>query len=195
LNGSLGQELTSRPVSSRMLSIIYAGRWIGSGWITMRVSLKYESVYRADKLRYWSRRVMWSIYAVGTPGHISTPLRSAHLGMLAMIPNGPQLTRQEGKAYNCFCTPDEAQAIKMTLKSQGDKRNYDGRCSHLTEEDVGRRKRAGHKHVVRFKVKCTPTPGFICSSSRQYLGRSIPQTSSLEIAIFLGLEQMTISSS
>lgn len=61
--------------------------------------------------------------------------------------------KQEGKAYNCFCTPDEAQAIKLSLKSQGDKRNYDGRCSHLTEEAVARRKRAGHKHVVRFKVR------------------------------------------
>lgn len=59
---------------------------------------------------------------------------------------------QEGKAYECFCTPDELQAIKMTLKRKGEKRNYNGRCSHLTEEDVGRRKRAGHKHVVRFKV-------------------------------------------
>lgn len=40
----------------------------------------------------------------------------------------------------------------MTLKRNGEKRNYDGRCSHLTEEDVARRKRAGHKYVVRFKV-------------------------------------------
>lgn len=34
-------------------------------------------------------------------------------------------------------------------------KNYDGRCSHLTEEDVARQKKAGHKHVVRFKVSTT----------------------------------------
>lgn len=29
---------------------------------------------------------------------------------------------------------------------------YDGRCRHLTVEDKARRKRMGHKHIVRFKV-------------------------------------------
>lgn len=66
---------------------------------------------------------------------------------------------QEGKAYECFCTPDESQAIKMTLKRNGEKRNYDGRCAHLTEEDVARRKRAGHKYVVRFKVRPSQAHG------------------------------------
>jgi hypothetical protein len=97
---------------------------------------------------------MWSIYPIRASRYLPTPLRSAHLGRPPLTCHtGAQLRRQEGKAYNCFCTPDEAQAIKLSLKSQGDKRNYDGRCSHLTEEDVGRRKRAGHKHVVRFKVR------------------------------------------
>jgi glutamyl/glutaminyl-tRNA synthetase len=95
---------------------------------------------------------MWSIYPIRAIGHISASLRPAHLGTSSLVSCGRTLNEQEGKAYNCFCTPDESQAIKMSLKSQGDKRNYDGRCSHLTEEDVGRRKRAGHKHVVRFKV-------------------------------------------
>jgi len=100
---------------------------------------------------------MWSIYPIRAPRYLPTPLRPAHLGTFQLAPSCQRSAdRQEGKAYNCFCTPDEAQAIKLSLKSQGDKRNYDGRCSHLTEEDVGRRKRAGHKHVVRFKVRSYP---------------------------------------
>ena len=58
---------------------------------------------------------------------------------------------QLGQAYECFCSPDELQAIKQGMGKNSGK-NYDGRCSHLTEEDVGRRKKAGHKYVVRFKV-------------------------------------------
>lgn len=30
--------------------------------------------------------------------------------------------------------------------------SYDGRCSHLSRDDVQQRKRAGHQYTVRFKV-------------------------------------------
>jgi glutamyl-tRNA synthetase len=32
---------------------------------------------------------------------------------------------------------------------------YDGRCRHLSRDDVQQRKRAGHKYTVRFKVSKT----------------------------------------
>ncbi|WVQ93762.1 glutamate-tRNA ligase [Kwoniella sp. CBS 9459] len=54
-------------------------------------------------------------------------------------------------AYECFCSPSELEAIKASLKTQGQRHSYDGRCRHLTEEDKGRRKRAGEKYVVRYK--------------------------------------------
>ncbi|ODN76145.1 glutamate-tRNA ligase, variant 3 [Cryptococcus amylolentus CBS 6039] len=57
----------------------------------------------------------------------------------------------KGEAYECFCTPTELEAIKMSLKKQGLMHSYDGRCRHLTEEDVARRKKAGHTYVVRYK--------------------------------------------
>lgn len=60
------------------------------------------------------------------------------------------LSRDE--AYECFCSPTELEAIKLSLAQQGFKHSYDGRCRHLTEEDVARRKRAGQKFVVRYKV-------------------------------------------
>ena len=118
----------------------------------MKVSARLVEMAQTDN-RYRCRRIMRSIYSVRAAGYIPATFRSAHLGTTSVSPElFGGADRQEGKAYNCFCTPDEAQAIKMSLKSQGDKRNYDGRCSHLTEEEVGRRKRAGQKHVVRFKV-------------------------------------------
>ncbi|OWT40733.1 glutamate-tRNA ligase [Cryptococcus neoformans] len=59
------------------------------------------------------------------------------------------LSRDE--AYECFCSPTELEAIKLSLTQQGFKHSYDGRCRHLTEEEVARRKRAGQKFVVRYK--------------------------------------------
>ncbi|KAL1407080.1 Glutamate--tRNA ligase mitochondrial [Vanrija albida] len=56
-----------------------------------------------------------------------------------------------GHAYECFCSPDELLAIKSSLKKQGHFHGYDGRCRHLSRDDVQQRKRAGHKHVIRFK--------------------------------------------
>ncbi|XAO26602.1 glutamate-tRNA ligase [Cryptococcus bacillisporus CA1280] len=59
------------------------------------------------------------------------------------------LSRDE--AYECFCSPTELEAIKLSLTQQGFKHSYDGRCRHLTEEEVARRQRAGQKFVVRYK--------------------------------------------
>ncbi|EIW68016.1 hypothetical protein TREMEDRAFT_13793, partial [Tremella mesenterica DSM 1558] len=56
------------------------------------------------------------------------------------------------QAYHCFCTPDELLKIRQELLAKGARYPYDGRCRHLTSEDVQRRKRAGEKYTVRFKT-------------------------------------------
>ncbi|WOO84692.1 Glutamate--tRNA ligase [Vanrija pseudolonga] len=56
-----------------------------------------------------------------------------------------------GHAYECFCSPDDLEAIRASLQQQGHYHGYDGRCRHLSRDDVQQRKRAGHKYVVRFK--------------------------------------------
>lgn len=61
---------------------------------------------------------------------------------------------QNDHAYACFCTPSELAAIRDERLKRGKLVTYDGRCRHLTEEEVARRKKAGEKHVVRFKVGC-----------------------------------------
>ncbi|RSH85561.1 Glutamate--tRNA ligase mitochondrial [Saitozyma podzolica] len=57
-----------------------------------------------------------------------------------------------GDAYECFCTMSELEAIRQESQRKGMGHVYDGRCRHLTEEERMRRKKAGEKHVVRFKA-------------------------------------------
>lgn len=60
---------------------------------------------------------------------------------------------QKGEAYECFCSVDDLVAIKTALvKSGNHNQGYDGRCRHLSRDDVQQRKRAGHKYTVRLKV-------------------------------------------
>ncbi|KAK8845497.1 glutamate-tRNA ligase [Kwoniella newhampshirensis] len=82
------------------------------------------------------------------------------------------LSRNE--AYECFCSPTELEAIKLSLHQQGLRRSYDGRCKHLTDEEVGRRKRAGHKYVVRYNT----TPEELDIPSDLIFGDNQPTTTS-----------------
>lgn len=63
------------------------------------------------------------------------------------------LTLQKGAAYECFCSPDELAAIRAGLRAQGSRQGYDGRCRHLSRDEVRRNKDAGRPYVVRFKVR------------------------------------------
>ncbi|WVW81906.1 glutamate-tRNA ligase [Kwoniella bestiolae CBS 10118] len=64
------------------------------------------------------------------------------------------LSRDE--AYECFCSPNELEAIKASLKQQGQRHSYDGRCRHITDEEKVRKKKAGEKYVVRYKSSSQP---------------------------------------
>lgn len=59
---------------------------------------------------------------------------------------------EEDRAYRCFCTPDQLAVIRETQKQKKATTSYDGRCRHLTEEEVVRKRKAGEKFVVRYKV-------------------------------------------
>lgn len=58
----------------------------------------------------------------------------------------------EGKAYYCFCSPEEIQAQKE--KARNEKRNYryEGCCSKLSPEEVQKRLDIGMKPVIRIKM-------------------------------------------
>ncbi|MES2355698.1 MAG: glutamate--tRNA ligase [Pseudomonadota bacterium] len=52
----------------------------------------------------------------------------------------------EGKAYHCYCTPEELDALREAQRQRGDKPRYDGRWRDSKETPP-----AGVKPVVRFK--------------------------------------------
>lgn len=56
----------------------------------------------------------------------------------------------EGKAYKCFCTKEEMDAMRAEAEAQKRKRVYDGRCSRLTSAEIAAKGDA--PYVVRFKV-------------------------------------------
>lgn len=101
--------------------------------------------------RYRSRRKSWSVYPVRTTGSLPPAGQNAARGEFRIRRVKVDLW-QNDKAYECFCSPEELEAIRVGFTKMGSRVSYDGRCRHLTEEDKARRKKAGHSHVVRFKV-------------------------------------------
>lgn len=51
----------------------------------------------------------------------------------------------EGRAYRCYCTPEDIEAMRERAQAEGRKPRYDGRCRD------GARPREGVEPVVRFK--------------------------------------------
>ena len=58
-----------------------------------------------------------------------------------------------GRAYECFCTPEELDQMRKELAAQKLDPKYDGRCRHLTEEQKEAYRQQGRKSVIRFKHK------------------------------------------
>lgn len=57
-----------------------------------------------------------------------------------------------GCAYECFCTEKRLELMRREAVKLRQKPRYDNKCRDLTRDEVTRRKAAGQKYVVRFKV-------------------------------------------
>ena len=57
-----------------------------------------------------------------------------------------------GKAYRCFCSEETLEAMRKRAEEKKVPFMYDGRCSHLTEEEINRKILAGEKYVIRQKM-------------------------------------------
>lgn len=64
----------------------------------------------------------------------------------------------EGKAYYCFCTPEELQAEREKQYAEKKSPRYAGTCSKLTAEEVQAKIDAGMKYSIRLRI---PTEGAI----------------------------------
>ncbi|MCK9222077.1 MAG: glutamate--tRNA ligase [Limnochordia bacterium] len=60
-----------------------------------------------------------------------------------------------GRAYKCYCTPEELDEMRKTALEEGRAPKYDGRCQSLTPEQCAEYEKMGRKPVIRFKTKMT----------------------------------------
>jgi nondiscriminating glutamyl-tRNA synthetase len=58
----------------------------------------------------------------------------------------------EGKAYPCYCTPDELAARREAARREGRAPRYDGRCRHLTAAERAALEARGRVAAVRLRV-------------------------------------------
>ncbi len=59
---------------------------------------------------------------------------------------------EKGKAYHCYCTPDEIEDRRKEVEAAGEYWWYDRRCRNLTEEEVAGFEREGRAKAIRFTV-------------------------------------------
>ena len=57
-----------------------------------------------------------------------------------------------GKAYRCFCTPEELDAQRSEAEKRGVAFRYPGTCANLSSQEVEQRLKAGRPFAVRFRM-------------------------------------------
>jgi glutamyl-tRNA synthetase len=67
---------------------------------------------------------------------------------------------QAGRAYECFCTPDEVKARSDAAMKAGRPPGYDGRCRDLTPEEREARDAEGRPRSIRFRTPDTGASTF-----------------------------------
>jgi nondiscriminating glutamyl-tRNA synthetase len=62
----------------------------------------------------------------------------------------------EGKAYRCFCTPEELEAERQLASAERRLHVYSGRCRHLSAAEIERNLAGGKHFAVRLKIQDHP---------------------------------------
>ena len=68
------------------------------------------------------------------------------------MPDTPTQLLNEGKAYRCFCTPEELEAERKQLAEKNLTQVYSGRCRSLKPKAVNKLLEAGTPYAVRLKI-------------------------------------------
>lgn len=74
-------------------------------------------------------------------------------GRLDLYKKYAQELLDAGRAYYCYCTPEELDERRKKMQEAGEAPRYDQRCLHLTEEEAEKYRAEGRKPVIRFKAK------------------------------------------
>ncbi|KAI1354558.1 hypothetical protein F5Y01DRAFT_254204 [Xylaria sp. FL0043] len=64
---------------------------------------------------------------------------------------------EEGRAYRCFCSPEELDTLKKLALEESRPPVYNKTCSHISAEESARRAANGEEHCIRFKSD-SPAP-------------------------------------
>jgi nondiscriminating glutamyl-tRNA synthetase len=59
---------------------------------------------------------------------------------------------EEGRAYYCFCSPEQLEAERKEALANNLPPKYSGRCAHIDPAEAKRRKQAGEPAAVRFRT-------------------------------------------
>lgn len=58
---------------------------------------------------------------------------------------------EEGKAYKCYCTPEELEEMRKAALTEKEAPKYDRRCLSLSQDDHAKHEAEGRKAVIRFR--------------------------------------------
>jgi glutamyl-tRNA synthetase len=67
-----------------------------------------------------------------------------HAAVLTLVENG--------RAYRCYCTPEELESRRKKAQAEGRPPGYDGRCRDLTDAERAAFEAEGRQWAVRFRV-------------------------------------------
>ena len=60
--------------------------------------------------------------------------------------------RESGAAYDCYCTPEELEAVRHEQEGKHEAPRYNGRCLSLSEADLAAFRAEGRRPVLRLRV-------------------------------------------
>lgn len=71
---------------------------------------------------------------------------------LALYRRAAERLVAEGKAYYCFCTPEELAAVREKQRESGQAFRYNGKCRDIPATEAVKRIENGEKAVIRLKI-------------------------------------------
>jgi glutamyl-tRNA synthetase len=110
-----------------------------------RFLLRIEDTDRVRSTEAAIEAILDGLRWLGLEGDEPPVFQSAHLARHAEVARS---LLGHGRAYNCYCTPEELEAMRSRARAEGRTIGYDGRCRDLNPTDAP----ANAAPVVRLKA-------------------------------------------
>ena len=110
-----------------------------------RFLLRIEDTDRARSTEAAIEAIFDGLRWLGLEGDEPAVFQSAHLARHAEI---ARMLLAQGRAYHCYCTPEQLEAMRHRARAEGRTTGYDGRCRDLNPSHAP----AGVAPVIRLKA-------------------------------------------